>query len=42
MYRDQFGEIVCGYWSLKGNNIWQDATWVRNSQANETWDAHVI
>ena len=20
MYRDQFGEIVCGYWGFKGKN----------------------
>ena len=21
MYGDQFGEFVCGYWSLKGKNV---------------------
>ena len=21
MYGDQFGEVVCGYWGLKGGNL---------------------
>ena len=24
MYRDQFGEIVCGYWGLKGYRKFDD------------------
>ena len=36
MYRDQFGEFICGYWGLKGYNFWdrlggQAYFWLVNS-----------